>query len=210
MEPKSPLAYGALGALLLNEGKRTDAERVFTQAKEAIPDVSEGYRMLGDFYFAVGDLPHALDEYASLSKQHPKDERQQKNYIQLLILSSRLDEAIKLNDRLLKDHAEDLDGLIMRGQILNAQGHLTDAVQTLQSAAKEDPNNPAAHYSLGVALASLGDTGRAAGELQEAARLQPKMIQTYRALGALALRNGDMSLLLQSAGGLYCSATPFP
>ena len=43
-------------------------------------DIPDGYRMLGDFYFALNDLPHALEEYSSLFAQHPHDERVEKNY----------------------------------------------------------------------------------------------------------------------------------
>ena len=75
-------------------------------------------------------------------EQHPKDERVQKNYIQLLILDSRLEDATKLTDTLLKERPQDIDGLIMRGQILNAQGHSNEAAQSLESALKADPQNP--------------------------------------------------------------------
>jgi len=42
--------------------------------------------MLGDFYFASGDLDKATAEYQSIFAAHPKDEQAKKNYIQLLIL----------------------------------------------------------------------------------------------------------------------------
>src|SRR5438270_948563 len=162
--PKNPTPYAALATLLVNEGKRDDTVQLLMQAKKAMPDVPEGYRLLGDFYFALNDLPHATSEYALLFQQHPRDERVEKNYIQLLVLSNQVDAASKLNEPDLKNHPDDVDGLILRGQILNAQGHPNDAVHPFEAALKQDPQNPTAHYNLGITLASTGDNLRATSE----------------------------------------------
>lgn len=208
LAPKNPNPYAALATLLENQGKRTDTEQLLMQAKQAMPDVPEGYRLLADFYFALNDLPRATSEYASLHQQHPRDERVEKNYIQLLILSNQLDAASKLNEPFLKNHPNDVDSLILRGQILNAQGHPNDAVHPFEAVLKQDPQNPMAHYDLGITLASTGDSLRATSELQSAVRLRPNMVQAYRALGLLAARKGDMELLRQSADG-FVSAQPY-
>jgi tetratricopeptide (TPR) repeat protein len=207
LAPKNPTPYAALATLLENEGKRADIEQLLIQAKQAMPEVPEGYRLLGDFYFALNDLPHARSEYASLFQQHPRDERVEKNYIQLLILSNQLDAATKLNEPFLKNHPNDAESLILSGQILNAQGHPNDAVHPLEAALKQEPQNPTAHYNLGVTLAATGDALRATSELQAAVRLRPNMVQAYRALGLLATRKGDPELLRQSADG-FISAQP--
>ena len=78
--------------------------------------------MLGDYYYAVGDLDKAVAEFASLHEDHPKDIRAKKNYVQLLILKNRLEEATKLNNEILKSNPHDVDGLICKGQIQIAQG----------------------------------------------------------------------------------------
>lgn len=208
LAPKNPTPYAALATLLENEGKRAETEQLLVQAKKAMPDVPEGYRLLGDFYFAVNDLPHATSEYTALFQQHPRDERVEKNYIQLLILSNQLDAASKLNDQFLKNHPNDVDCLILSGQILNARGRPNDAIHPFESALKQDPQNPTAHYNLGITLASTGDTLRATTELQSAIRLRPNMLQAYRTLGLLATRKGDMELLRQSADG-FISAQPY-
>src|SRR5438445_4196168 len=180
------------------------------QAKQAMPDIPEGYRLLGDFYFALNDLPRATSEYASLFQQHPRDERVEKSYVQLLILSKQLDAATKLNEQFLKKHATDVDSLILRGQILNAQGRPTEAMPPFETALKQDPQNPTAHYNLGMTLASTGDTLRATSELQSAVRLRPNMVPAYRTLGLLAIRKSDMELLRQSADGLISAQPSLP
>ncbi len=134
----------------------------------------------------------------------------QKNYIQLLVLGNRIGDATTLNDKLLKDHAQDVDGLILRGQILDAQGHPDQAEPPLEAALKQDPQNPTAHYSLGQTLVAMGNTGRGTTELQEAVRLRPNMAQAYRALGAVALSKGDLDLLRQSADGFIAAQPSAP
>jgi tetratricopeptide (TPR) repeat protein len=207
LAPKNPTPYAALATLLENEGKRTDTEQLLMQAKQAMPDVPEGYRLLGDFYFALNDLPRATAEYGLLFQQHPRDERVEKNYVQLLILSNQPDAAARLNEQFLKKHSTDVDSLILRGEILNAQGRPTEALQPFQAALQRDPQNPAAHYDLGITLASTGDILRATSELQSAVRFRPSMVQAYRTLGILATRKDDMDLLRQTADG-FISAQP--
>ena len=59
--------------LFMAQGRKNDAEEFLKKSKAEFPDDSVGYRMLGDFYFASGDLDKALTEYASLYQEHAKD-----------------------------------------------------------------------------------------------------------------------------------------
>ena len=116
VDPKNPAPRAALVRVLMQEGKKDEIESFLRQTKKDLPDNSEGYRMLGD-YFAAGDLDKATAEYGSLYSDHPKDLQVKKNYIQLLILKNRLDEATKLNNEILKANPNDVDALVYKGQI---------------------------------------------------------------------------------------------
>src|SRR2546421_12986232 len=87
----------AWARLYMGEGKRAEAEVFLKQAKHDLPENSAAYRMLGDFYFATGDLDKATGEYGSLYQQYPKDVQVKKNYVQLFILKNRLGEPRTLN-----------------------------------------------------------------------------------------------------------------
>jgi tetratricopeptide (TPR) repeat protein len=197
--PKDTDSRMALAKLYLAEGKRSEAENFLKQVKAEMPDSSEAYRMLGDFYFAIGDLDKAVAEYESLYNDHRKDPQVQKNFIQLLILKNRLEEATKVNDAILKSAPKDNEGLTYRGEIQIAQGKPSEATQTLQTAIAVNPDNAVAHYQLGVAFGRLSDLDRAATEWQEAARLKPTMVEAQRALAEIALQRSDMSGLEQAA-----------
>jgi tetratricopeptide (TPR) repeat protein len=198
-DAKNTDARNALARLFIAQGRKPEAEAFLKQTKTDLPDNSAGYRMLGDYYFAIGDVDKAVDEYASLYRDHAADPLVKKNYIQLLILKNKLDEARKLNDEVLKANGNDSEALIYKGQILTRQGKPSEAVEALQSAIKSDPNSGVAHYHLGIAFDLTGNPTRAESEWRDAIRLRPDLTDAYRALAAAAARKNDMQGLAQNA-----------
>ena len=194
-DPQDVDARSAMAKLYISEGKRAEAETFLKQVKQEFPDNSVGYRMLGDFYFALGDLDKATAEYESLYHDHAKDAQVVKNYIQLLILKNRIDEANKLNEDYLRTHDKDEDGLTYRGEIQMAQGKTADAVRTLQSVVTTDPGMAVAHYQLGLALSKSGDLDHAATEWREAVRIRPDLLDGYRMLAGYSAQKADMTAL---------------
>ena len=199
VDPKDPDPRSALARLYLVEGKKSEAEAFLRQTKQDLSDKPVGYRMLGDFYFATGDLDKAVTEYGSINSEHPKDLQAKKNYIQLLILKNRLDEARKLNDEILKANPQDNEALIYRGQIQIRDGHVQDAINSLQAALKADPDNGVAHYHLGLAYDQQGNLSRAESEWRDAVRLKPDLMEAQRALAAVSIRKADWDALDQIA-----------
>jgi tetratricopeptide (TPR) repeat protein len=198
-DPANPAARGALARLYLAEGKKSEAIDLLQQAKRDFPDNSVGYRLLGDFYFALGDMDQATAEYSLLFQEHPKDLQVKKNYVQLLILKNRLEEARKLNDEILSAYPKDTDALVNRGQMQIQNGSLNDASSTLQAALQNDPENALAHYYFGVALEKSGNSGRAETEWREALRRRPNLADAQKDLAGMALRKGDMTALDMAA-----------
>jgi len=198
--PKDVDAHASLAKLYIAEGKKNQAEELLKQVKHDFPDNPTAYRMLGDYYFTDGNLDKAIAEYASLHEEHPKDVQTTKNYIQLLIVKNRLEEADKLNESLLSSKGQDEDGLTFRGEIQLRRGKANDAVQTLQSVITKNPDMAIAHYQLGLAFSQLGELDRAGAEWQQAIHLQPNMADAYHALAQLSLQKRDMVGLEQYAG----------
>jgi cellulose synthase operon protein C len=198
-DPKDVNARASMAKLYMAQGNRAEAEQFLAQVKRDLPKESTAYRMLGDYYFAEGDLNKAVAEYGSLHQEHPKDQKVTKNYVQLLILKNRLDEADKLNELLLSAKAKDDEALTFRGEIQLRRNQVNQAVQTLQAVVTRNPGMAVAHHQLGLALDQLGELDRAGAEWQQAVRLQPNMAEAYRALAGLALQKGDMSGLEQYA-----------
>jgi tetratricopeptide (TPR) repeat protein len=205
VDPKAPAPRAALVRLLMQEGKRDETESFLQRTKKDLPDNPEGYRMLGDYYFATRDLDKATAEFASLYNEHPNDPKVKKNYIQLLILKNRLDDAGKLNDAILKVNPRDVEALMFKGQIQLRHNNAGGAVASLHSALQNDPDNPLAHYQLGLALAQQNNEGQAEAEWREAVRLDPSQPDALRALAASAVGRGDVDALLQIAQQIITS-----
>lgn len=206
-EPQNLVPRISLCNVFLAENQRSQAEKVAADAKEALKSSAEGYRVLGDFYFRVGDIPKALQEYASLYKDHPKDLRVKKNYIQLLILQGHLAEANTLNQDILKANEKDQDSQLFRAQILVQQGRPGDATGLLEAAIKNEPSNAAAHYYLGLAFAATGNPEQAQAEWRETVGLDPNLVEAQSALAAAALKKGD-PLDLRAAAEAIIGARP--
>jgi tetratricopeptide (TPR) repeat protein len=193
-------ARSALARLLVFEGKNSEAEDFLKQTKRDLPDNPAAYTMLGDYYFELAKDPdRALTEYESLYRDHPKDAKVRKNYVQLLILKNRLDQAAKLDDEILKVNPQDIDGLILDAQIKLKKGRPTEAVTALQVVLARDPDNAAAHFQLGVAFDQLGDQSRAANEWREAVRVHPDLLDAHLALARISVAKGDWNSLSQTA-----------
>ncbi len=208
LEPKNPAPRAALVRLFMQEGKKDEAEAFLRRTKKDLPENPEGYRMLGDFYFANGELDKAVAEYTSLFNDHPKDVQVKKNYIQLLILKNRLDEAGKLNAEVLKSNAHDVDALVYKGQIQLRQFDTGGAVVSLQAALRNDPDNAVAHYQLGLAFSQQHDPSRAEAEWREAVRLRPDLTDAQRSLAALEISRNEVDAVLQTAQQII-SAQPY-
>jgi tetratricopeptide (TPR) repeat protein len=210
VDPKDPTPRAALVRVFAQEGKTEEAEALLRQTKRDLSDNSEGYTMLGDYYFAINDIDKALSEYASIFKDHPKDPKVKRNYIQLLILKNQLDEASKLNDQILQKSPRDIDALVYKAQIQIRQNNSGGAVETLQKALQNSSDNAVAHYQLGVAFSQQHDLTRAESEWREAVRLKPDLIDAQRSLGTLEIGRGDITATLQTADQIIALRPDLP
>lgn len=206
--PDDPNPRLSLAGLYMAENKPTQAEDYLRQSKKDFPNNSEGYRMLGNFYYDNNQFDKAATEYASLYQDHPKDLVVKKNYIQLLILLDRIDEARKLNEEVMKAKPDDSGAQVYKAEIDIRSGKSSDAVTTLLAVLKTDPDNAAiAHYQLGLAYEQLGDSNKAEAEWRTAVQQRPDLVEAHRALAGVAIRRGDAGGLAQEADQIM-SAQP--
>jgi tetratricopeptide (TPR) repeat protein len=210
VDPKDPEARAAYVRLLMAENKKAEAEAFLKKTKNDFPDNSEGYRMLGDFYFANGDLDRATAEYGALNHDHPRDLQVKKNYVQLLILKNRLDEASKLNDEILKVNPREADALVYRGEIQLQRGDTAGAIDSLQKVIKDDAGNAVAHYRLGLAFEAQHNDAQAESELHAAVDIRPDLTDAQRALANLEVRRRDFDAVAQTAEQIIRGAPNAP
>ncbi len=210
IDPKTAAPRAVLVRLLMQQGKKDETESFLTQTKNDLPDNPDSYRMLGDFYFALGDLDKALAEYTSLYDENPKDTQVKKNYIQILILKNRLDEAAKLNDEILKASPHDADALVAKGELQLRQNNPAGAVESLQEALRSDSENAFAHYQLGVAFAQQNDAHHSESEWREAVRIRPDLTEAQRALASLEIGRNDSEAVLRTSQQIIATRPYLP
>jgi tetratricopeptide (TPR) repeat protein len=210
IDPKAAAPRAVLVRLLMQQGKKDETESFLKQTKKDLPDNPDSYRMLGDFYFALGDLDKALAEYTSLYNDHPKDAQVKNNYIQILILKNRLDEAATLNDEILKASPHDADALVARGELQLRQRNTAGAIDSLQEALRNDSENAFAHYQLGVAFAQQNDSTRAESEWHDAVRIRPDLTDAQRALASLEISRNDTDAVQQTAQQIIAAQPYLP
>lgn len=193
--PKNPVPRAALATVYMNQGQDLLAEKILTEAKEQLKDDPTAYRMLGDYYLGRGENAKAVAEFAALSTQHEKDIQVRKTYIQLLVLNHRIDEAASFADELLKRAPDDLEGLVLKGEIQLQQGKVDDSIQTLQKALHASPENAFGHYQMGLALLQKGKAQQAEKEFREAVGFNPSLSEAWRVLGESAIQRADWPAL---------------
>jgi cellulose synthase operon protein C len=189
--PSNPVPRAALATVYMNQGQDSLAEKILVEAKEQLKGDPAAYRMLGDYYLGRGQNDKALAEFSALATQHPKDLQVRKTYIQLLVLNRRIDEAASFSNDLLKSAPQDIEGLVLKGEIELQQGKVDDSIQTLQKALHAAPENAFAHYQMGLALRQKGKAQEAESELREAVRFSPSLFEAWRALGDSAMQRAD-------------------
>jgi tetratricopeptide (TPR) repeat protein len=208
--PTEPEPRASLARLFQAENKFSQAEEVLRQAKTDLAGNSDGYRMLGDFYYATNHIDQAVAEYTTLYHDHPKDPAVKKLYIELLIQKDRLDEARKLDDEILKATPGDVEGLIYKGQIETRSGQASAAINTLQSVLKNEPTNSNAHHYMGMAYDLAGNLSQAEAEWREAVRLSPGRTDSHLELARAAIRRGDASALSLEADQIISQKPEYP
>ena len=194
IEPRKSLAL-----LYFWQQRKEEAEQIMIQAKKDLGGTGDNYRVLGEYYNNVGEGDKALAEFASISKQHPEDSRTGKDYIRLLLSHGRTQEALELNDAILRENPKDTGSLVIQSTILNSERKYDEASAVLQDALRDAPEDAYGHYQLGVALSKTGNPERAKQEWFEAAKLAPQMTEVQLALADVARQQKDVGLLRESA-----------
>ena len=90
-----------------------------------------------------------------------------------------------------------IDAHVWRYLSLNALHRYTEAMETLEAAAKLDPTSPSILHNLGFERSARGDFTGARDEFEKLIALEPANPLGYRGLAAAAFREGEFALSLQ-------------
>ena len=163
----------------------------------------KGLLDVGDFLNRLGDFELAAQKYRLGSEKYPKEKaRYNKRLIEVLIRQNKKDEATQLVTNILKDDPKDAEGLALRASLTLMGANkeqLQSAINDLQSAVTQMPQNEVVRYNLGRALFANQNIDAARVQFEEAIKLQPRYELPRLALTQMMIQRGDFGKAAQMA-----------
>jgi tetratricopeptide (TPR) repeat protein len=186
--------------------KRGHADQLVKVQRKLIdlkpPDVAEVRRRLIMNLVTVGQKQEARAEFDRLRREVPETLAAAPVVeARLLHLEGRLDEALRIAQRLVEEKP-DADALLLAGRILLAQSRAQEAIPLLERLAKSDPTQEEAEYLLGQAHSRLGDAQKAKQHFDRHRRLLDLKIKLYD-LERRAARDPNNAWILAELVKLY-------
>lgn len=210
IDQKSVTARTSLAGIYLQQGNAAKAEEVLRQASADLSDNPQGVRLLADYLANSGQVDRAVTEFANLTSRYPKNVAVKKGYVKILLQTKNFAKAQTLTSELVKDHAADPEVNFLNGLVLLNSGKSKEAVEQLQKAAKNDPQNGQVRFWLSKAAAAAGDLTTAEKELREAGRITPNAINVQEGLFQMAVAKGDVTMLSEVADRTIAALPQFP
>ena len=165
--------YTAL--MLLGEMYRSlnNIPAAVTTYRQAVEQKAEGSdeaeRRLADLYFDIEDMKNAEEVYARIydrEKGTQRDIRVLRRLVETMIRQEKYSQAQELLGRILKDHPDDPEGLVLRGFALLRQRKANEAIESFNRVLAKNPNNiDALHYRAFAQFYLQGDMDQAVSDL---------------------------------------------
>ena len=152
-------AYDEVASRLRQNGRERDALDIFNKAVALDPDNPIGYLRVADSLARLGDIPAAVQAFGAAAD--------------IMLKLDRLDDAIKVLERLLEYRAEPKFARLA-GQLYLRRGRPNDgmaAISKLQIAFKADPKNLDTLAALAAAFDAINQPAKAVEVMKEAARI---------------------------------------
>lgn len=210
VDSKSIAAREGLADILLRQRKQAEAETVLRQAAHDLADDPKGVMILADYYVRSGQAEKVRAEFASLAAQHPKNLEVQENYVRSLLQVNDNATARRVVSELMKKNSRNPQVQALNGILLLNEGKPGDAVNGLQNAAKDYPNDAFIQLSLGRAQLAKGDRQAAEAAFLRAFDLAPYRLDAAQELARIAGQRGDLNLLADVAGKVIAAAPRAP
>ncbi|MFH1177883.1 MAG: tetratricopeptide repeat protein [Acidobacteriota bacterium] len=158
-------AFGVLGEALLESGKLDEAYSFLATATMS-NDKPELRRLLGEVELRRGNLAQARDAFRRAAEAASSDDRA---WAALGLVAARMDDGASARealDRALQANGTLFEARVVRAQLALAEGQTGLALQHLQTALRQRPEDPWALGWLGVAHLLAGNAAAALDKLQ--------------------------------------------
>ncbi len=195
---------GALYSFFLATGDDVLAERGFRALVEENPDDEQALLRFGDFLLRRSNEPgldrkaltrDALAQYEKALRLHPDSPEALYRVAELRIAEAsteeeRIEEAERIVGRIARRDPGNRYLLYFTGKLRILKGEYPEAVAALRRYKRENPDDPAGLYYLGIALRRAGNLEEARNEFLGALGLDPGMVEAQLELATLYFGEG--------------------
>jgi tetratricopeptide (TPR) repeat protein len=183
-QPRASAVHYELGLTLRDCNQNAAAAAALRRAVALKPDLSDGWRQLGDQLMLAGDLRGADDAYAQHLKASTKDP-------QLMAAAAALcDNQLAVAERLLRDQLKqrptDVAAIRMLAEVAGRLGRYQDAESLLVRCLELAPGFDGARYNYAIVLNRQRKAVEALGEVEKLLLREPRN-SGYRNLKAVVL-----------------------
>ena len=141
LNPDSPDALSALGAIYSEQGREQEAIRALRKVVAIAPNSESAWQMLGYSYYYAGLNELSEQAYRRLLTINPGPPQYRWMHARMLLYSDRLPEADAEMRELLERNPEQFKALAYFGMILYYEGNLDDAQAALEHSLRIAPHS---------------------------------------------------------------------
>jgi putative PEP-CTERM system TPR-repeat lipoprotein len=187
-----------LMAFYLTTGRAAEAERPL-QILASTPGDNMSGLVLADYYVQMGRTSDAVEILRPMTEGVNPSGAAMLRLAEIERMAGRRGAAKQMLDDLLAREPRNAPALTSLARWHLGGGDTALAIETARTAVDADPASPAAHFTLGMALAEDRQTSQAASSLAEVLRINPRFVVAQLMLSRLQLAEGNVDAAVQLA-----------
>jgi len=187
---KDPVANRAMAMLLMATGRAPRAEVYVKRVVDALPS-NTTLVVLADYYQSIGRSADVIRVLEPVVKSNPAFHVASERLAIAYAASGQRDKAYEIANAWLSRSPNDPVALLLKGKLLLRDNKRSEALDSIQAAAKADTSNVEARFIVGKLYASRGDTSAAAQAFREVLALNPQAAAAQVELSRVYLSGGN-------------------
>jgi len=185
-KPDNLITMNALGMLYTKEERYAEADEILHRAMAVKPGWADPHFNLGSLLEAQGDMPRALDEFATAVRFAPFNAAADYLYGDALLKAHRYPEAeTELKQAVDLAPDDPFEALTRLAALYQETGQTDPAFTLLRSMVKQDPYDSTSHFALGRILEARGQKDEALKEYKQGLSLAPANAEALAAVRRL-------------------------
>ena len=170
---------------LTNAGGFDEAEVLFKEILEEVPNIPEVYQNLAFIYAHRKDWVAAEASCLKSLELRPGDPETTTRLVQIYVKSGQQAKAEELVNQAAGENPEDAAAQFNRAVLLVNSGDLEEAISAFEAALAADPSMAEAHYHLGTLLVGQNEVPEAIGHLETYLSMDPQNEQNIATANGL-------------------------